>query len=228
MMRRVLIVLMTFFLETSIDASAQPPVKDAWLWGTLSLDKKIYKRFTVVFDEELRMFDNWSRVNLLFSNLSLEYKLSKKFRFAVAYRFINKDQDEYYSQRHRLYVDASYRTKWNDFLFVYRLRLQGQVRNLYSSQKGGYVESYMRHKFDLQYNRKKFTPYLAAEFRFQFTSPFYPEGNDQWDRGRYYAGCDYDFDKDNSINLYFMIQHDYNIPFYQEDYVTGIQYTHHF
>jgi len=195
---------------------------------TLSADKKISKKVTFDFDEELRLFNNMSQVNLFFSNLSVEYKLSKRFRFALAYRFINKNQIDYYSQRHRLYVDASYRNKWNHFTFVYRLRLQGQVRDLNSSDKGGNVESYMRHKFDLQYSYKKFTPYLATEFRFQFTNPFYPEGNDSWDRGRYYAGCDYDFNHHNTLNLYFMIQHDYNIPFYEEDFTTGIQFTHHF
>ncbi len=225
---RILFLVTLFLLTTTGAAIAQPPIKDAWLWGTLSLDKKLSKKFTVDLDEELRMFDNMSRVNLFFTNLSLEYKLSKTFHFAVAYRFINKNQDTYYSQRHRVYVDASYRKKWKQFTFVYRLRLQGQMRDIHSSDKGYSVETYMRHKFDLQYSYKKFKPYLAAEFRYQFTNPRDPGGDDLWDRGRYYAGCEYDFNKKNELNLYYMIQHDYNIPFYEEDFTTGIQFTHHF
>lgn len=227
-MKKCFRILLFFLLISSSSALAQPPIKDGWFWATLSLDKKINKKITVNLDEELRLFDNWQQVNLFFTNISVDYRTSKHFKFSLAYRFINKNQLEYYSQRHRLYVDASYRQKWNNFNFIYRLRLQGQVRDLNSSEKGNNIESFMRHKFDLQYSYKKFTPYLSAEFRYQFTNPFFPEGNDEWDRGRYYIGCDYDFNKKNAINLYFMLQHDYNIPFYEEDFVSGIQFMHHF
>ena len=210
--------------------SAQKAVTDDfWFWSTVSLDKKISQKFGVSFDEELRLFDNASRINLFFTNVGINYKLNKNFKFALVYRFISKNQDiGPYSRRHRLYFDASYRNKWYNFTYVYRIRFQGQVRDYYSSDKGKYIESYMRHKIDLKYSYKKFTPYLAAEFRFQFTNPHFNEGDDLWDRERFYIGCDYDLTKRSTFGAYFMLQRDMNNERLQHDYVAGIQYGYSF
>lgn len=211
------------------NANAQPPIKDAWLWTTLSLDKKLNKKFTLNFDQELRLFDNMSRVNLFFSTVTLDYKLSKAFKFSLAYRFINKNQFDYYSKRHRMYFDAAFKQKIKkNFLFTYRVRLQGQVRDYYSSDNGRMIESYIRNKFDLGYSYKKFTPYVSAEFRYQLTNPRFQVGDSEFNRGRYTGGCEYDFDKKNTLNLYFMLQHDYQTLNYEEDFVYGMQFSHSF
>jgi len=195
---------------------------------TVSFDKKLGKGFTGNFDQELRLFDNMSRVNLTFSNFSVDYKVSKVFKVSLAYRFILKNQDTYYSKRHRVYADFTLHDKFKKLNLAYRLRLQGQERDIFSSDKGTTVESYMRHKFTLEYNCRKFTPYVAAEFRFQFYNPHQEVANGQWNRGRYYVGTEYELSKKNVLNGYFMLQRDYNVLFYQADYTWGVQYSHSF
>jgi hypothetical protein len=211
-------------------ASAQKAVTDDfWFWSTVSVDKKISQKWGASFDEELRLFDNASRINLYFTNLGVNYKLTKNFKFALVYRFINKSRDgQPYSKRHRLYFDTYYKTKWNKFNFTYRVRFQGQVRDVNSSDKGPYIESYMRHKIDLKYSYKKFTPYVAAEFRFQFTNPHFNEGDDLWDRERFYLGLDYDITKKSSVGIYGMLQRDMNNERLQRDFVLGVEYSYSF
>ena len=209
---------------------AQPLPEDAWLWNTISVNKQLTRKWSVGIDEELRLFDNMSRVNLFFTNAGVTYKLNKAFKFSLVYRLNNKNQDgECYSTRHRLYFDATYKRKLiRNLSLSYRIRFQGQVRDYYSSDDGKDIESYMRHKFDLAYSYGKFTPYLAAEFRFQFTNPGFPEGNDLWDRARYYLGWNYDFNRKHTVGIYYMIQHDFNNLRAENDFTLGWQYTFNF
>jgi len=222
--------LLFFFFFLSFNLPAQKLPEDAWLWNTLSINKQLSRKWSLGVDEELRLFDNMSRVNLFFTNVGASYKLNKVFKFSLVYRFINKNQDgEYYSQRHRLYIDIAYKKKvLRNLALAYRLRFQGQVRDYYSSDNGKDVESYMRHKFDVLYTYKKYTPYLAAEFRFQFTNPGFSQANDLWDRARYYLGCNYDFNKKHSFGIYYMIQHDFNNQRMENDFTLGWQYTYSF
>lgn len=230
MHKRVSLIFILLFFLTELKAQKLP--QDAWLWTTVSVDKQITRHWSAGVDEELRLFDNISRVNLFFTNAGITYRLNKNFKFSLVYRFINKNQSTknennyYFSKRHRLYLDISYKRKFlTNFSLTYRLRLQGQVRDYYSSDVGKYVESYMRHKFDLAYSYKKYSPYLAAEFRFQFTNPSFEQSDDLWDRQRFYAGCNYEINKRHSVGIYYMIQHDFNNKRAENDFTLGFQYA---
>ncbi|MEO8086246.1 MAG: DUF2490 domain-containing protein [Bacteroidota bacterium] len=223
-------ILFLFLFLTSELLSGQKLPEDAWLWNTVSVNKQLSKKWSLGVDEELRLFDNMSRVNLFFTNVGVSYKLNRVFKFSLVYRFNNKNQDgEYYSTRHRLYLDIAYKKKvLRNLAVTYRVRFQGQVRDYFSSDVGKNIESYMRHKFDLSYSYKKYTPYLAAEFRFQISNPSFAEANDLWDRERFYLGCDYDFNKKHALGLYYMIQHDFNNQRAENDFTLGWQYTFSF
>jgi hypothetical protein len=223
-----ILFLMTLCFSQFVKAQ-KAVTDDFWFWSTISVDKKISKKWGASFDEELRLFDNASRINLYFTNVGVNYKLTKNFKFALVYRFINKNRDgQPYSKRHRLLFDTYYKTKWNQFGITYRVRFQGQVRDLNSSDKGKYIESYMRHKIDIKYSYKNFIPYIAAEFRFQFTNPHFNEGDDLWDRERFYIGLDYELNKKNTVGAYGMLQRDMNNERLQRDFVLGIQYSYSF
>ena len=199
--------------------------QDAWLWTTLSVDKKLSHHWGVGLDEELRLFDNMSRINLLFTNVEVSYKINS-FKFSLVYRFVNKHQDDRpYSKRHRLYFDAAYKYNKKKFSIMYRLRFQGQVRDYYSSKEGKYIESYSRSKFDFTYDLNKYSPFIAAEFRYQLNNPGFHEADNLWDRMRYYVGCTYSFNRTHSVQVYYMFQHDFNNNRLENDYTLGIQYS---
>jgi hypothetical protein len=215
-----------FFLVLLIynHSFAEKIPEDAWQWTTVSVDKKITRHWSVGLDEELRLFDNMSRINLFFTNVGVTYKINS-FKFSLVYRFVNKNQDEYYSKRHRLYFDAAYKYNIKKFTIAYRLRFQGQVRDYYSSDFGRSIESYSRSKFDFSYDVKKYSPFVAAEFRFQISNPSFHEADKLWDRMRYYAGCTYSFNRMHSVQLYYMFQHDFNNNRLENDFTLGVQYS---
>ena len=222
-MKKIAVLFFLFIFSTAGYCTSIP--SDAWSWNTISVSKKITKRFSVGLEEELRLFGNMSRVNLFFTNVGVSYQV-KSFKFSLYYRFINKNQDDaYFSKRHRLYFDAAYKYKFTKLSINYRVRFQGQIRDYYSSEYGRAVESYMRHKFDFSYNLKKYSPYLAAEFRYQFTNPGFPNANGLWNRMRYYAGVDYSFNKRHQVGVYYMIQHDFNNKRLENDFTIGLEYS---
>ena len=137
LMKKALTVFLLLTVIVPVAKSQKAITDDFWFWSTVSVDKKISQKWAASFDEELRLFDNASRINLYFTNIGVNYKLTKNFKFALVYRFINKSRDGApYSKRHRLYFDSFYKTKWNQFSFTYRIRFQGQVRDVNSSDKG--------------------------------------------------------------------------------------------
>src|SRR5436190_10363729 len=90
------------FLFISVNCLSQPIREDAGMWITASINKKLTRNWTISLDQELRMFDNITRIQSFFTNIGVGYKI-KDFKFSIAYRFINKNEDDmYYSIAHRM------------------------------------------------------------------------------------------------------------------------------
>jgi hypothetical protein len=231
-MKKTLATLSVIFLfsTSSFFVNAQDSyTEDFGIWGTISLEKKLSDKFYAELDEELRTFDNASRIDQFFTNAGIQYRLNKNFRFGLTYRFINKSRDDMsYSKRHRILVDASYRKKVYNFTFIYRLRNQWQVQDYFSSDDGKYPETIMRHKVDVKYQVKNFTPYIAAEFFLQLNDPRFHEADNSFTRQRFYSGMDYELNKRETLGAFFMIQRDLNVENLQREYVLGFEYSHSF
>jgi len=208
------------------DGEPLPVNKDAMLWSTISLEKKLTSRLSLNIDEELRLLNNVSTVNLNYMNFGCYYQLTKKIKVGGVYRWIEKNNfDGSYSHRHRFYVDASYKTKFSKIVFGYRTRLQTQVRDYFSSDLGRVPESYWRHKFDFKLDLdKKITPYIGAEFRYQFANMRLKEANYGFNRGRYYTGFNYKISDRYSFGMYYLYQQEFNIVNPEHDHVFGIEF----
>ncbi len=201
------------------------PVSDLWQWTDIGISKKITQRWTASIEEEIRLMDNITEFNLIYTNFGISYKLSKVFKAALTYRWIEKARDEGpLSARHRLIFDVVAKEKVKHLVFAYRFRLQGQVRDYYSANKGPVPETYMRNKLEIKYDLYRNVPYIAVESRYQFHNPRAPYNNG-FDRMRYYFGVDHEFNRVHSAGLYYMIQRDFNMPQAEHDYVIGVAYT---
>lgn len=203
---------------------------DFGAWATLSLDKKLKRNFSASFSEEIRFFQNLQRFNLSYTNVGLGYKLNKSIKFSAVYRFIQKSRDENtISWRHRIYVDLQIKQKYYPFTFAYRARLQSQVRDFYTSDDGKIPERYWRNKFDLRYEiGYGFSPYIAAEFRYQFKNDRNIEANNKFNRGRYYLGVQYQLTEAKTVDLYFMNQREFNVNNPERNYILGLEYAYSF
>jgi hypothetical protein len=199
---------------------------DAGMWSTLSIEKEITKKIDICIDQEFRLKNNYSDLNLFYTNISVDYSIYKGIKLSVGYRIIEKYLiEDFFSFRHRLMFDASYKYKIQNIILSYRSRIQAEVRDYYSSKHGQIPEWYWRNKFDIKYDLGKFTPYIGTELRYQISDPRNPSGNHGLHRARMYGGVDYKINNANSIGLYYLVQQEYDIDEPADVYITGIQYT---
>lgn len=225
-MVKKLTFIIAIFLVSFSCASAQLN-NDAGFWSTFTLQHEIKKKFILTIDQEFRLRENYSRMNLLYTNIGIAYK-SKNWKFEPSYRFINKfDLDGSISFRHRIMFDLIYKKKFGNFSISERARYQAEVKNVYSSDRAFLPEQYLRMRTMLDYNiNDDYTVYYSCELRYQIDVPNSDVVfNKTWHRIRNVLGVDYKINKKNSVGVYYLVQNEFNISPPENIYITGIQYS---
>lgn len=210
-----------FLLPFAFCLSSFSQEKDAGLWTSFSVDKKITQALGVSVSEELRFNENISELGTFFTDAGATYKLNDDLRASANYRFINKRKlDDSYSKRHRYYFDLSYRKKIKKITPAIRIRFQSQYADVYSSDDGAIPEWYLRPKISLRYNMKgKWTPYLSSEL-------FYHFAVQEFDNARYTFGMERKISDKLDLDLFFMHQREFNVNRPTYDYIWGIGLTY--
>ncbi|MES2286831.1 MAG: DUF2490 domain-containing protein [Bacteroidota bacterium] len=208
-------------------ASFAQSTNDAGLWATFNVQKELKKNVSVFITEECRLRENFSRLNLFYTDLGVAIRPFKFLKVSLAYRMIDKFLlDNTFSYRHRLMLDITLKKKSGAFSLSYRQRLQSEVRNVYSSASGTIPEWYSRNKFELKYDMDKpVRPYIAAEFRYQINDPRNVESEGLWHRNRYIIGLDYKKNDRNTFGVYYLIQNEFNVSAPENIYIVGLEYT---
>jgi len=221
----VLFLFITISIKSFSQAQTQP---DAGLWCTFTVEKEFTKKLTIGINEELRLRENYSRLNLFYTNPYITYKIKKKLKLGFGYRFISKYmyKESEFSYKHRLMFDISYKYKFKNIVLSYRSRIQGEVRDYNSDPQGKQPEFYWRNKLDLGYEIGKFTPYIGTEVRYQIIDPRFPESNYGWHRARTYAGIDYEYNKKHSFGIMYLIQQEFDVDDPGTGYILGLEYTY--
>ena len=91
-------------------------VKDAGLWTTVSFEAKLGRKLSLDISQEFRFNENITELGTAYTDAGLTYKLNKHFQIAANYRYTQKRTIEnYYSFRHRIYIDIKYEKKNKTF-----------------------------------------------------------------------------------------------------------------
>jgi len=219
-------ILLIIFLSYSFCWAQES--NDAGLWTTLNIEKQFKKNTSIFLTEEFRLRENFTQLNLFYTDIGFAIKPAKFLKISFSYRNIQKYiyEDQTFSYRHRLSLDISLRKKWEPFTFAYRNRLQSEVRNVYISEDGYIPEWYSRHKFDIKYDLNKiFRPYISFELRYQIHNPRLVEGDKIWSRNRYAIGLDYKRNDRDTFGIYYLIQREFNLSEPQHLYIIGLEYS---
>jgi hypothetical protein len=212
---------------TSINCEAQLSeiYHDAGMWNTININYRINKKYTALFTQELRLSENYSRLNLLYNNIGMQYTLNKKLKTNLVYRNIQKNiETNTISFRHRIMWDISFKQDINKFYLGYRHRLQAEVRDVRTSEIGRYPEIFSRNKFEIGYNiNKDWTTWTGAEFRYQFTNVRDVIDDADWHRVRWMAGIDYQQNKIIKWSVYIVHQREFRTVTPTFLYITGLE-----
>ena len=90
---RFIVIKITFFLCFFIRGNyyAQSEVfSDAGMWNTLNLKHKLNKKLSFFLTEEFRLKENYSQINLTYTDIGLEYSPKGFIKTSLVYRFIQK------------------------------------------------------------------------------------------------------------------------------------------
>ncbi len=182
-----------------------------------------------MIDQEMRFREKFQRLNLFYTNIGVDYKLTKNIKISPTYRIVQEKRYEPgFSYRHRLMLDVTAKKKLANMTLSERIRYQIEVQDFYTSKKGKLPEQYLRFKTDVKYTApEKITPYFSCELRYQITSPRGddPLYNYQFHRIRNCAGLEYKLNSSNTLNLYYLIQSEFNISDKETIYIVGIAYN---
>lgn len=227
MRKHVLIYFFLIAITHQSLAQVKPTYADAGSWNTLNLDYAISKKLAVVFTQEVRIKENYSRLNLFYSELGLEYAINKFIKTSLSYRFTQKYKDEnWFGFRHRYTWDINFKYKWEKLTLGYRNRIQAEYKDTYSSENGKIPEWYLRSRFSLSYQvNKKISPYINTELRYQLRDANNIESEGTWHRVRYQAGIDYRLNDFSKVGVYYLIQREYNSNTIENQYITGLEYS---
>lgn len=225
---RILFIILFIFCSWLSPVFSQIK-QDAGMWATLTIQHAINKKINLVIDEEFRLKENYQRINLFYTNIGIDYKFNKFLKISPTYRTIQKKKlDGNYSYRHRLMLDVTLKKKIKKITLSERVRYQIEVQDFYTSKKGKFPEQYLRFKTDIKYDiGKKITPYYSIEFRYQIRNPRGdgPVYDNGFHRVRNVLGAEYEINKKNSINLYYLFQTEFNISTPESIYILGIGYS---
>ncbi len=213
-------------VQFSFMLHANAQVNDAGLWASVSVEKKITKKISATLSEEFRFNENITELGTAFTEAGVDYKVIKNLTAGVAYRFIQKRKvDDFYSLRHRAIFALTYKIKIKKFELTIKERFQMQYADVNTSEDGKISEQYLRSKLTLRYNsQKKYTPFISAELFYQLNNP---AGN-EFDNVRYAAGFDYKINKFHSVDLFYLINREFNVNNPWTEYITGMAYNYTF
>jgi len=169
--------LSLFLILFSINSYSQNSSSDEIeLWSSVKYSHRFSKKLSLSVEGQLRINGNGkyfdeSYYNQSFYEIETKYKLSKRFDIGLAYRGINKYDDQGNSQGSNAFKRFHSFVKYGENFNRFRVesRLQYQIRNKGKVDLSNPDKTYWRKKMLFSYNFKKWKadPEIGAEFFFK-------------------------------------------------------------
>lgn len=172
------------------------------LWQGIAVNKRLTKKWSVGLEENIRLGNSGRQFETGLLETTLSYKLLKKLKLDVAYRYSFRPITTPNTQR--ISLSASGKCKLNKrWQWSHRVKYQYDfVANRQETDKQ------MRYKTKLTYNirKSKLNPFLSAEGFYRFC---FDEGN-QFDRYRLALGADYKCRKKQDVSFGYIYESSLN------------------
>ena len=201
-------------------------VKDAGFWLSGNLEKNISGLFTVNFNPQLRLNENFTELGTYFFDTGLGYELPKiNLKFSANYRFSQKrNLENTYNARHRFYCDANYKLRKKKFQFTYRFRYQHQFKDINKSADWQDPSNYLRNKFAIKFKPEKTVrPFVFMDTWFRISTPIR-----EFDNIRLGFGLDIEIDKYQSLSPSIFMDKEFNVSNPFTNFIIGLDYSFSF
>ncbi|HRI42086.1 MAG: DUF2490 domain-containing protein [Bacteroidota bacterium] len=221
MMRSIRLFVLALLIGSS--AAAFEPDSDFGAWFSVNVQKRVTRTFSLNVNPQVRFNRNLATVDQYMAELGGEFLITRNFRATLNYRLTESNRLDYFSTRHRVFLDLSYKQKYGRVVIGLRERIQSQFKDVYSSDLGRYPAWYLRTRLSLKYDTDlSWKPYASTEI-FYRTRDLENPGNSV-DQYRYEVGIDYSITQDQSLNVFYMFKRNPEDRVYNE-YITGLGYS---
>ena len=217
------ICILSLIISCSV-SRAQEYDDDAALWLNIYLEKKFNDKIDAHFTHSSRINNNISEYGLGYGDIGLTYYFNKNIKVMGDYVFRSKrNLDGSYSQRHRAYLALLLKKEFGRFTIGYRNQLQGELKDVYTSEDGLLPTYYDRNKLSLKYEiNKRFTVSVSEELYL----PLYQAKYKGFDRSRSAAGMAYKLSKKSELEFTFTYRHELNAyNRTRRDFIYGLTYS---
>jgi hypothetical protein len=220
------IYLLCFLLLLSLDVQAQH--QDARFWTSLSVRYDVSKKWRITLEEEIRFYENISRLDKLNSELTVRYQITKVLDAGMMYRLITENNFR---------GEIGLKNRFG-FILQAKKKLfgwEGTLKTLYQKTYSGFrnsenwyiPENYIRTEIGIsrELKNKKTEPYTNIEFWYRMLVAE-PSFADQY---RYTIGIKHKLNKYNRIDFYYRLQQDLQVsdPLTAHIFGVGYQFTIH-
>ncbi|MFM2207866.1 MAG: hypothetical protein RL213_1841 [Bacteroidota bacterium] len=182
--------------------------RDFGWWSSIALQHRLTNRWELSLAEQVRTNRNLETVDLFFTQAGIQYGIRKNLKASVSYRFIRRNELEFWSTRHGFYADLAYRKKLKPLVIGIRARLQGRGEDLLVSRESAGPDWFFRARLGIQYDTgRRWTPHVSHETFVLLRSVTDPERNGDITRFRYSAGIEYEFNRHHALDVSYTLQH---------------------
>ncbi len=170
---------------------------DGGTWMSVGVSFEPINDITVDINEEARYNMSIGNLYQLNTNFSIDYKLSKKFKSGVEYRYSIRDN----RNTNRFGLSVAYKEGMGDFDLSLRSKFQ------YSPVPDGPEGTAWRNKAGLSYAiNKDFSPFVSGEVFYSISNEI-----DQLDNYRIEGGLDYGPNKHTDFTLSWIYDREFNV-----------------
>ena len=201
-------------------------VSDLGLWTGIALEKSVKKDWTFSLKQEVRLKEDISTLNNIFTQAGVRYGLNRNFALEGKYRITwDKEDDGSMELRSRYSFDLRYKGRLKYISIYYRLRYQKEVKGMDLFSLDVPYEKYFRNRLSIRYTGlNKIEPYISAEI-FQL---FELSQNPRFHYMRFLGGVRYNPGNIGTFKLAYGLNRELNSTLPATYYIFKLNYTYAF
>jgi hypothetical protein len=195
---------------------------DYGTWLSLDVSKELSKKFDLEFEEEVRIFKQFSEISRFATSLGGSYSFNKFLKGAAGYTWIyhHDVNDSFWDNRHRYYIHLTGKFEIKRWAFSLRERFQSTYIDKDIKGFDYSPENYLLSRIQVAWDVKnsKLEPYTSAEVFYQLSNP---DGN-KVDNIRYTLGTEFPLSKKLDMDTFLRLSQEMNVKHPVNLYLIGL------
>ena len=227
----VIVLLILFFSTAAFSQEGEyVTVRDLESWNSLELNYKINKHWKVGLQQQMRLYDDASKIDAHITDLTTKLDLGKYVYGGLGLRYSRQMDDvgavQGFENHFRFNLDLGAEHDVNRFTIEYRLRYQSKNEMGISKEEGDYANRHMRLKVGVQYNIKKWK--LDPEFSSEIFRHYQQDEVNGFDKFRVTIGTKYKMKSYGKVGVFYRMERELNAVYPQTTNIIGLKYSYTF